>query len=157
MLSKGNVTSYEYIFGDAPLKIEEPVLLSLESEDLTQECNDSDEICLDLDLDLDLDVKKDASIDDNETPDIDWGDLVVEETDTGEIDWGIGDAEDLSAQIVLEDSGTSGGVATGNEAFSILDNKRLRNLVLDELNELAVFCKIRCVELSSVSQVEIVN
>ena len=48
------------------MKIEEPVLLSLESEDLTQECNDSDEICLDLDLDLDLDVKKDASIDDND-------------------------------------------------------------------------------------------
>ena len=78
----------------------------------------------------------------------------MEESDTAEIDWGVtsGEADDLSAQIVLEDSGTAGGVATGNEAFSVLDNKRLRNLVLDELNELAVFCKTRCVELSSSSQ-----
>jgi len=150
LMSRGNVTAYEYIFGDAPLKIEEPMLFSLESEDTADE--QDQEICLDLDLDLNLDAVK--AVEDDTLEDIDWGDLVVEESDTAEIDWGVtsGEADDLSAQIVLEDSGTAGGVATGNEAFSVLDNKRLRNLVLDELNELAVFCKTRCVELSSASQ-----
>ena len=105
---------------------------------------------IDLDLDLD-DVKEDINAA-GDAEDIDWGDLVIEESDTAEIDWGVGNDDDLSCQIVLEDSGTSGGVATGNEAFCVLDNKRLRNLVLDELNELAVFCKTRCIELSSASQ-----
>ena len=117
-MSHGNVTAYEYIFGEAPIKIEEPMLLTLEDSSV-EPSNQDDEICLDLDLDID-DVK-----DNDDTVDIDWGDLVIEESDGAtEIDWGEGDHVDLSAQIVLEDSGTSGGIATGNEAFSVLDNKR---------------------------------
>ena len=54
LMSRGNVTAYEYIFGDAPLKIEEPMLLSLESEDAAND--QGQEICLDLDLDLDLNL-----------------------------------------------------------------------------------------------------
>ena len=47
-MSRGNVTAYEYIFGDAPLKIEEPVMLSLETEE--NPVTADDEICLDLGL-----------------------------------------------------------------------------------------------------------
>ena len=45
-MSRGNVTAYEYIFGDAPLKIEEPVMLSLETKE--NPVTADDEICLDL-------------------------------------------------------------------------------------------------------------
>jgi len=48
----------------------------------------------------------------------------------------------------LEESGTAGGVATGDEAYTLLDHRRLRNLILDELYELSSFCKMRSLELS---------
>ena len=33
-------------------------------------------------------------------------------------------------------------------AYCILDNRRLRNMVIDELNELSSFCKMRSIERS---------
>ena len=42
----------------------------------------------------------------------------------------------------------AGGTASGDEAYLILDNRNLRNKILDELNELSTFCKMRSLELS---------
>ena len=142
LLEKGNVTAYEYIHGEAPLKIEASTWLS--NLMVEEEKGEDAGICLDLEaVDLDLDVSEPT-----ELGEIDWGDEGVAGEGglpTDAIDWG---DEDISAQIVVEDSGTSGGVATGSEAMTILDNLRLRNLVLDDLNELSVFCSLRRLELS---------
>ena len=73
------------------------------------------------------------------TEEIDWGCT----TDGGDIDDGL-----MASQIIVEESGTAGGLATGEEAYTLLDNRRLRNLILDELYELSSFCKMRSIELS---------
>ena len=40
--------------------------------------------------------------------------------------------------IVVESSGTEGGVAKGMEAFTLLDNPNTRNTFIDELNEVCM-------------------
>ncbi len=115
-------------------------MLSIEDDDKA----DDAPICLDLDS-VDLDLEAPAAI---EEGDIDWGDIAVDSEEPITVDWSAVDDDDLSSQIVLEDSGTAGGVATGTDAFCILDNLRLRNLLLDELTELSSFCKMRAIELS---------
>ena len=92
LLKNGNVTTYEYIYGEAPLQIDEPILIK---DDNSVEI-DTGNICLDLD-DLDLEV-------DSKNEQIDWGDIVVEENSSNEIDWGA--IDDISTQIVIEETGT---------------------------------------------------
>merc|ERR1712227_754713 len=64
---------------------------------------------------------------------------------TGEIDFG---DVDISS-IVVEEGGISGGVARDEEALCILDNRRTRSLILDELEELNGFLTQRLAEKSS--------
>lgn len=82
---------------------------------------------------------------------IDFGDLNVEDAidfgdenadDGGAIDWGdVGEPEiiaDISLEesgIVVADSGLDGGVARGEEAFTVLDNPLHRDQFLDEVFE----------------------
>jgi len=51
--------------------------------------------------------------------------------------------------IVVEEGGLAGGVARDEEALSILDNRRTRTLIIDELEELAGFLSQRLAEKSS--------
>ena len=53
--------------------------------------------------------------------------------------------------IVVEEGGLAGGVARDEEALSVLDNRRTRTLILDELEELAGFLSQRLAEKSSSS------
>ena len=150
LLKNGNVTAYEYVHGEAPLKIEE--LNLFEGHDDGEDANDDGdgEICLDLDP-VDLEVG-----DSEANADIDWGDVIVEDgSGDQEIDWGA--VDDITSNIVIEESGTSGGVASGDEAYLILDNRRLRNSVIDELNELATFCKMKSIELSQEAKSFLLN
>ena len=147
LLKNGNVTAYEYVHGEAPLKIEE--LNLFEGQDDDGDNDDGGEICLDLDP-VDLEVG-----DSEVNADIDWGDIVVEDSPGQDIDWSA--VDDISSNIVIEESGTSGGVASGDEAYLILDNRRLRNSVIDELNELATFCKMKSMELSQEKQSFLLN
>ena len=41
--------------------------------------------------------------------------------------------------ITLEESGNEGGVARDSDALTLLDNRKTRNLILDELHELQVW------------------
>ena len=147
LLKNGNVTAYEYVHGEAPLKIEE--LNLFEGQDDDGDNDDGGEICLDLDP-VDLEIG-----DSEVNADIDWGDIVVEDNPGQDIDWSA--VDDISSNIVIEESGTSGGVASGDEAYLILDNRRLRNSVIDELNELATFCKMKSMELSQEKQSFLLN
>ena len=152
----GNLTTYEWIHGEAPLKVEEPSYDFGEGkeENVTEKDVELDFDCLDLNTNSDQalgDVELDAPAE------IDWGDLEMVDDINGnvEIDWdnvdGINQNENL-VDIVIEDSGVEGGVARGTEALSILDNRRTRNLILDELYELEAFFKQRLAEIHTLEQ-----
>merc|ERR1711988_1336171 len=95
----------------------------------------------------DEDKEENDEIDFGDDQEIDFGD------DLGEIDYGdmemvdgdssdvidFGDVDVSSLGIVVEEGGLAGGVARDEEALSILDNRRTRTLILDELEELAAF------------------
>ena len=154
MIEHGNKTAYEYIHGEAPLKVEEPIFL--QHKDNCEEA--TGEISLDLDP-IDLDVSVEDTTSAGVDLEINWGDDDIEV----EIDWGCttdgGDIDDglMASQIIVEESGTAGGLATGEEAYTLLDNRRLRNLILDELYELSSFCKMRSIELSQEEKSFVLN
>lgn len=131
LMDKGNVTTYEWVHGEPPLSIEETPLAF-----------DDDEVeNVEIDLEnLDLEnVQLEAPVD------IDWGDLEGQhvQDDEGQIDW------DVSLEdIVVEEAGLSGGVAKNDQALSVLDNKKTRNLLLDDLHELSAFCSMRMYEMA---------
>lgn len=78
---------------------------------------------------------------DFETPDI--------ELETGDIDWGqidmLNDAheamidfstnEDALVGIVIQETGVEGGVAKENEALTLLDYHKTRNMFIDDIAE----------------------
>ncbi len=71
--------------------------------------------------------------------------------DNSEINWGEEDITGGGIEITIEESGTGGGVATGDDALPILDNRRIRSAILDEIHELAAFCEMRAQELAKKS------
>ncbi|ROT76924.1 putative CDK5 regulatory subunit-associated protein 3-like [Penaeus vannamei] len=81
------------------------------------------------------------------TGDIDWGNLSTEEPQT--IDWGVDVNDVATVDIVVEDSGVSGGVAKGTDALTLLYNPKTRAQLIDELFELEGFLKQRLIELES--------
>ena len=151
LIEHGNLTTYEWIHGEAPLRIEEPSYDFGEEEEINDE-----KIEIEIDFDcIDLNPKCDQPLTDMnlEAPaEIDWGDLeIIDDAGSNvEIDWdnidGLENNEGLG-DIVIEDSGVEGGVARGDESLSILDNRRTRNLILDELHELQAFFKQRLAEI----------
>ena len=97
--------------------------------------------CIDLDLDTGHGAEEGGTFGGGE---IDWGEIVVDEDEGAaapdDIDWDIVDVagDDGGVVITLEESGNEGGTARDSEALSILDNRKTRNLILDELHELQV-------------------
>lgn len=89
---------------------------------------------------------------------IDFGDAAIDfgtgdvELETGDIDWGqidmLPDAheatidfsttEDAELGIVVQEAGVEGGVAKDNEALSLLDYHKTRNMFIDDLAEVFV-------------------
>jgi hypothetical protein len=100
-----------------------------------------------------------AAIDFGDTAEIDFGDSGegIDFGDSGaEIDFGEGDdgvvldLDDIdTSAIVVEDGGIQGGVAKDQEALSLLDNRRTRTIIVDELEELSGFLTQRLVEVTS--------
>ena len=145
LIHKGNVTTYEWMYGEAPLSVEE-LQLQFAEED---EGDDSDEGEIDFGKDLDSHTIMDDG------GDIDWGNLDSGDA-SADIDWSasIEAAGDYvaMAEIVVEDGGISGGIARDSEALSLLDNRRTRTMILDELTELHVFLEQRLVELQQMEE-----
>lgn len=67
---------------------------------------------------------------------IDWGDENVEEAVLGDIDYNISLEE---SGIVVEAAGHEGGIATGTEAYTVLDNPSTRNDFINQLFEVYMF------------------
>jgi len=152
LVQNGNATTYQWKYGEMPITVEEPRIEFGEEGDEddqgTEHGADSNEIDFgDGGDQIDFGDIGDGEIDfgDDVEGEIDWGNI-----DNGEevIDFGVIDDVDTSA-IVVEEGGIEGGVARDDEALSILDNRRTRALLLDELMELECFLQQRLVEITS--------
>ncbi|CAK1579094.1 unnamed protein product [Parnassius mnemosyne] len=148
MVEHGNTTVYEWTYGEPPLSVEpDPIHIELETDDKAA----GDQI------DFGDNVIDFGSID--ASAGIDFGDG----DGSGEIDWGNIDAAptdvDISADvaaisleesgIVVEEQGVGGGVATGREALTLLDNPVTSNQLIEQLLELESFLKMRLYETST--------
>ncbi|KAL5288500.1 CDK5RAP3 family protein [Megaselia abdita] len=150
VIEKGNTTVYEFLNKEAPLKVEEnPVKLNIESE--TEVVNNE------IDFGTSSESTTSAEM-------IDFGECDLNSTitlETGEIDWGAGidtvpetpNEIDFNIQleeygIVVEGMGMDGGIAKGDQAYTILDSPNYRSRFLDELYELEAFLKMRVFEIN---------
>ncbi|PNF20855.1 CDK5 regulatory subunit-associated protein 3 [Cryptotermes secundus] len=153
MIEHGNVTTYEWKYGEPPLKIEEPPLNirfeyetdNAHADDNAIDFGDGSESVIDF-----------GSLDSDNTAGFQSSGVTIEE---GEIDWGIstvGNEIDFNISleesgIVVECSGTEGGIARDVEALTLLDNQTTRNLFIDDLSELESFLKVRLCEMQGPS------
>ncbi|XP_064097632.1 CDK5 regulatory subunit-associated protein 3-like [Macrobrachium nipponense] len=143
IIEHGNVTTYEWTYGEPPCQIEEPKL-DIELEDDCVETA-ADEIDFgDLQDPQEIDFGSDSA-----GGDIDWGNLNADQP--VEIDWGIGEAEgDIATdEIVVEESGVGGGIARDTDAMTLLLNPKTRQQFIDELYEMEGFLKQRRLELQT--------
>ena len=149
LIQHGNTTTYQWKYGEKPISVEEPVL----DFDEKDEDGETEEIDFGEDIDfgdgdaIDFGDSNEAAADE-----IDFGDEAEIDFGAGdEIDYGAGldmDSIDTS-NIVVEEGGLAGGVARDDEALSILDNRRTRTIIVDELEELLGFLTQRLVETES--------
>ena len=141
-MEQGNVTTYEWKYREKPITVEEPTMVFGEEE--VDSAPDSGGI--DFGDDDEIDFGGDEIDFGGSGAEIDFGD----EIDFGESEAVQSDAIDFSAvdmsDIVVEEGGMAGGVAKDEEALSILDNRRTRAIIIDELEELRGFLEQRLVE-----------
>lgn len=83
-----------------------------------------------MDLNQEIDFGEEVNLDAG--GDIDWGDEDVEQPAAAEIDYNISLEE---SGIVVETAGHEGGVATGSDAYTILDNPVTRSEFINQLFE----------------------
>ena len=92
LIERGNVTTYEWIHGEAPLSIEEPKLDFGNDDDDVNDANIESAENVEIDFDF-----TDLSGIELEAPvDIDWGDLEGGDADEVKIDW---DAVDVVSEV----------------------------------------------------------
>lgn len=83
-----------------------------------------------MDINQEIDFGEEVNLD---AGDIDWGDEDVEQP-AAEIDYNISLEE---SGIVVETAGHEGGVATGSDAYTILDNPVTRSEFINQLFEVS--------------------
>ncbi|ESP02849.1 hypothetical protein LOTGIDRAFT_230360 [Lottia gigantea] len=151
VIKKGNTTTYEWKMGKKPVHIDETSILIDTSDE-----NDTADNTEDIDWGGDVEV---STVDIDFSDQIDFGDIDItvesggDETSNnqdegGDINWDI----DTTTDITSNDS-SSDGVASGENALSILENPATRNLFLDDLFELEAFLCQRLEELQGDSSV----
>ncbi|TGZ37222.1 CDK5 regulatory subunit-associated protein 3 [Temnothorax longispinosus] len=144
VIEKGNTTMFEYTYGEVPASIIEPPLNIKADEDESTGRSSLDTNVIDfgnLDLQREIDFGEEVDLDTED--DIDWGDENAEQPTAAEIYCNISLEE---SGIVVEASGHEGGVATGSEAHTILDNPTTRSEFINQLFELEAFMKLRLYE-----------
>ncbi|XP_024883737.1 CDK5 regulatory subunit-associated protein 3 [Temnothorax curvispinosus] len=144
VIEKGNTTMFEYTYGEVPASIIEPPLNIKADEDESNGRSSLDTNVIDfgnLDLQREIDFGEEVDLDTGD--DIDWGDENAEQPTAAEIYCNISLEE---SGIVVEASGHEGGVATGSEAHTILDNPTTRSEFINQLFELEAFMKLRLYE-----------
>lgn len=162
LIEFGNTTVYQYIHKEAPLSVEEPQIKLNLSEEHESKNNDNE-------IDFGDDNGGASSTISGEM--IDFGELNLESGEGidfgdagegGDIDWGIestpAEAVEINFDIpveeygiVVEGAGMDGGVAKGDQAYTLLDSPNYRERFTDELYELEAFLRMRCYELRQVN------
>ncbi|XP_014475688.1 PREDICTED: CDK5 regulatory subunit-associated protein 3 [Dinoponera quadriceps] len=145
VIEKGNTTTYEYTYGEAPVSIVEPAINIKADEDENDGGIGVDTNAIDfgnLDLNGEIDFGEEVNLEPAEG-DIDWGDESLEQPATEEINYNISLEE---SGIVVEAVGHEGGAATGCDAYTILDNPVTRVDFINQLFELEAFMKLRLYE-----------
>ncbi|XP_070162322.1 CDK5 regulatory subunit-associated protein 3 [Polyergus mexicanus] len=146
LIEKGNTTTFEYTYGEAPSSIVEPPLDIKADED---ESNEKTSVNVDSNtidfgnLDQEIDFGEELNLDAGD--DIDWGDEDAEQP-VAEIDHNVFLEE---SGIVVEAAGHEGGIAMGSEAYTLLDNPITRSEFINQLFELEAFLKLRLYEFRS--------
>ena len=142
LVEHGNVTTYEWKYREKPITVEEPTMV-FEEKDEDNGAPDSGGIDFgDDEIDFggdEIDFGGDSGAE------IDFGDETEfgeSPTDDAPIDFSAVDMSD----IVVEEGGMAGGVARDEEALRLLDNRRTRAIIIDELEELRGFLEQRLVE-----------
>jgi len=70
-----------------------------------------------------------------ETGDIDWGQIdMLPDAHEAAIDFTVS-ADDATLDIVVQEAGVEGGVAKDNEALTLLDYHKTRNMFIDDIME----------------------
>lgn len=162
LIEHGNTTTYEFIYGEKPLSIEEPNVPTMDETVTPENGNNA------IDFGDNIDFGETSA-------EIDFGDqIVIESPEKVEqnIDFGssrgssneesfeILNYEELNQEleinleesgIVVEQSGLDGGVARGDEALTLLDNPKYRENIINDLMELEAFLRMRLFEMSNES------
>lgn len=156
LIEQGNTTTYEYTYGEKPIEVIETFTTSEEGS------TESDNIDFG-EIDFGNNGNSEIEFEINTDNSIDFGDVTVGEEQ--QIDWGsttneegfeIVSHDDVSLNleesgIVVEKTGTDGGIATGDDALTILDNPKTREQIINNLLELSSFLKMRIFEMSNES------
>ena len=96
MIDRGNVTTYEWTYGEPPLSVEEP---KLDFGDDDEKAEAADGVADNVEIDFDVDLVDLSGVELEAPVDIDWGDLeVVNDDDDADvkIDW---DAVDIVPEV----------------------------------------------------------
>uniref|UniRef100_U5EMN2 Putative cdk5 activator-binding protein n=1 Tax=Corethrella appendiculata TaxID=1370023 RepID=U5EMN2_9DIPT len=152
----GNTTVYQFLYAEPPLSIEQPSA-NIDNNVNRQVGDANNEIDFGDNADEQIDFGEeeiDFGNDDNDinldVGDIDWGE--IENANSNEIDFNISLEE---SGIVVESTGTTGGVAKNEEALTVLDSPIYKEQFINELLELEAFLKIRLYELNSSDKAQI--
>ncbi|XP_046493249.1 CDK5 regulatory subunit-associated protein 3 [Neodiprion pinetum] len=146
VIDKGNTTTYEWTYGEAPLSVVETALNVNFDDDEEEEAKEHGEIDFGNEPKEEIDFGQldgEGEIDFGARGDIDWGNIESVDGTAEEIDFNISLEE---SGIVVEAAGLDGGIATGTEALTVLDNPSTRNDFIDQLLELESFLKLRLYE-----------
>ncbi|XP_071100814.1 CDK5 regulatory subunit-associated protein 3-like [Haliotis cracherodii] len=145
IISNGDVTTYQWRTGSAPVKVEDTNIQidTTDEQEVVEETGDIDwggeEDQIDFGADINLDITDitvesggaETELKGEDENGIDYGDLIEEET------------KDISVAT------TGDGVARGKDALSVLDNPDTRNEFINDLLELEAFLTQRLSEMSS--------
>lgn len=156
--TSGNTTVYEFLYSESPLSIEEPPVKFDVGEQGNAESGEidfgDDGGAVDFgDGGIDFGAVDGGEIN-LEVGDIDWGAPEEAAVNANEIDFNVSLEE---SGIVVEGDGNAGGVARGDEAYSIFDSPVYREKFINELLELEAFLKMRMYELSTADKVQILS
>ena len=146
LVEHGNVTTYEWKYREKPITVEEPTMV-FEEKDEDNGAPDSGGIDFgDDEIDFggdEIDFGGDSGAEIDFGDEIDFGESSeAPPCDDAPIDFSAVDMSD----IVVEEGGMAGGVARDEEALRLLDNRRTRAIIIDELEELRGFLEQRLVE-----------
>nr|SVE70480.1 EOG090X07S9 [Daphnia similis]SVE71735.1 EOG090X07S9 [Daphnia similis]SVE72364.1 EOG090X07S9 [Daphnia similis] len=145
IIEHGNTTVYEWRYGEAPLRIEEPVLFVEPEAPVT-----TDDVVRAIDFG-DAAVDFGSSDVELETGDIDWGQIdMLPDAHEATIDFST--TEEAELGIVVQEAGVEGGVAKDNEALTMLDYHKTRNMFIDDLAELEAFLRQRLMEIQATAK-----